>query len=190
MRGSTPRSPTMNISASVIDALLQEGHTYKQIRSVVSCSNSTISYRARRLGLQRPTSKYDWAAIQRFYNEGHNVKECMAQFGFSRAAWKDARNKGKIINKPQLIPLHEVLVDGRRTNSVQLKQRLIAAKLLEERCLWCRISEWRGVKLVLQLDHINGDSADNRLGNLRLLCPNCHSQTDTYCGKNVKNGGG
>lgn len=47
-------------------------------------------------------------------------------------------------------------------------------------CVWCGVSEWRGGKLVLHLDHANGVHNDNRLVNLRLLCPNCHSQTETY----------
>jgi hypothetical protein len=47
-------------------------------------------------------------------------------------------------------------------------------------CAWCAISKWRDQPLVLHLDHINGINNDNRLINLRLLCPNCHSQTDTY----------
>jgi len=50
-------------------------------------------------------------------------------------------------------------------------------------CAWCEISEWRGKRLVLHLDHINGINNDHRLSNLRLLCPNCHSQTDTYCNR-------
>jgi hypothetical protein len=51
-------------------------------------------------------------------------------------------------------------------------------------CAWCGIAEWRGQPLVLHLDHENGINNDNRRPNLRLLCPNCHSQTPTYCGRN------
>ncbi len=47
-------------------------------------------------------------------------------------------------------------------------------------CSWCGVVEWRGQPLVLHLDHINGIHNDNRFENLRLLCPNCHSQTPTY----------
>jgi hypothetical protein len=51
-------------------------------------------------------------------------------------------------------------------------------------CSYCGLGElWNGKALSLQLDHINGVFNDNRLENLRLLCPNCHSQTDTYAGK-------
>ena len=48
------------------------------------------------------------------------------------------------------------------------------------RCLWCGISEWRNAPLTLELDHINGNDKDNSYINLRILCPNCHSQTPTF----------
>ena len=64
----------------------------------------------------------------------------------------------------------------------RLVRRLLAMGW-QYRCTWCEISNWRGVPLVLHLDHINGISNDNRFINLRLLCPNCHSQTPTYCNR-------
>lgn len=73
------------------------------------------------------------------------------------------------------------------TNTNNLKQRLFRENILEEKCVLCgNNGTWMGKKLSLQLDHINGIHDDNRLENLRILCPNCHAQTDTFCGKNVK----
>lgn len=55
-------------------------------------------------------------------------------------------------------------------------------------CLVCGISEWQGKKITLELDHIDGNSSNNVRDNLRLLCPNCHSQTDTWRGRNINSG--
>jgi hypothetical protein len=65
-----------------------------------------------------------------------------------------------------------------------LKHRLLDEGVKEDKCEICGIEEWNGKKIVHQLDHINGNSRDHRLENLRVICPNCHSQTDTFCGKN------
>jgi HNH endonuclease len=77
----------------------------------------------------------------------------------------------------------EALLSARRNRS-HLKKRVLRLGLKEERCEHCGISEWRGLKLGLALHHVNGDGADNRIENLQLLCPNCHSQTETFAGRN------
>lgn len=64
------------------------------------------------------------------------------------------------------------------------KARLIREGLKENRCEICNITEWLGKPLNMQLHHKNGDGLDNRIGNLEFLCANCHSQTDTYGGRN------
>lgn len=66
------------------------------------------------------------------------------------------------------------------------KKALIKLGVFENVCAICGINDWLGKPLSLHLDHIDGDRKNNHLSNLRLICPNCHSQTDTYCGKNVK----
>lgn len=89
---------------------------------------------------------------------------------------------------PKKIPLDDLLVkgDGKYASS-RLRRRLIEEGRLKNKCVECgQGPEWFGEELTIQLDHINGDPTDNRIENLRLLCPNCHSQTKTFCGRNVK----
>lgn len=68
--------------------------------------------------------------------------------------------------------------------TLKLKKRLLKENMLDSICNECGISEWNGKEICLQLDHIDGNSHNHVFENLRLLCPNCHSQTDTYCGRN------
>lgn len=68
-------------------------------------------------------------------------------------------------------------------NTHTLKLRLIKEGLKEHKCEVCAITEWCGKPTPIQLDHIDGNNQNNQLENLRILCPNCHAQTDTYCGK-------
>ena len=90
------------------------------------------------------------------------------------------------ISKKQ-IPLNEILVENRNYKSSDLKKRLIKEGLKEDKCEICGcFNEWNGKPLTLQLDHINGNHSDNRLENLRVVCPNCHSQTETFSNKRAK----
>jgi 5-methylcytosine-specific restriction endonuclease McrA len=83
------------------------------------------------------------------------------------------------------MPLEVLLVADRpHTSRSHLKQRLLGEGLKKKRCERCGITMWRGRPLNMQFHHINGDGMDNRLENLELLCANCHSQTETYGGRN------
>lgn len=89
-------------------------------------------------------------------------------------------------NSHHVYATEEILVENSPYKNIPiLKKRLLKEGLLEYKCAICgNTGEWLGQPLTLQLDHINGDHFDHRLENLRLLCPNCHSQTETFSGKN------
>ena len=88
------------------------------------------------------------------------------------------------------IPLNEILVDNSKyNNNYRLKIRLIKENMLEYKCSGkncVNIGIWLGKPLSLQLDHINGINNDNRIDNLRIICPNCNAGLETFSGKNIK----
>ncbi len=99
-----------------------------------------------------------------------------------------ASNINNRFNKHNVKPLNEILVKDSYYSTNTLKLRLFKEGIKPYKCEKCGISEWNGEEISLQLHHINGDNTDNRLENLQVLCPNCHSQTDSYCGsKNMRN---
>jgi hypothetical protein len=168
--------------------LLAQGWTQARIAQHLGLARSTVAYHARRV--QPPDPKFrrrhDWEAIQRYYDEGHSITDCQARFGVSRKAVMDAAARGVVRTRPQAMPVQQLLI-GRR-NRAHLKARLVKLGLLADVCATCGATEWLGRPLSLQLHHRNGDPDDNRLENLQLLCPNCHSLTDNWGGRNKRRG--
>lgn len=180
--------PRPSEKRAAVATLRAQGLSYVEIARRLGLTKSTVAYHARRACLpadERFAKRYDWSVVQRAIDdEKASMRECMRRFGFSRDAWGKAVQRGDIVPREWRLPLDEVLAPGRKRSRGHVKKRLLRAGLKEDRCERCGINEWRGEKLSLHLHHINGDGHDNRLENLELLCPNCHSQTDTYGGRN------
>ena len=169
-----------------VASLLTEGLSRAEIARRLGLSKATVSYHARRLSAPvdgRCARRYDWPAIQRYYDHGHSVRDCQAQFGFSSRTWQAAVKRGAITARPAAMPIDELLVAGTYRGRHNLKRRLLEEGVKEPRCEDCGLTEWRDRPVSFALHHVNGDRHDNRLGNLKLLCPNCHSQTDNFSGR-------
>ena len=104
---------------------------------------------------------------------------------FRGQGWNRGDHSGLCASWRKKRDLKDILQEGTSYKTYDLKRRLIAEGLKEHKCEMCGITEWNGQPTPTELDHINGVRTDNRLENLRILCPNCHAQTKTYRGKNI-----
>lgn len=158
-----------------------------RVRFGIAYGAWAMALRRKRLNVHKAGDgrrRHDWQLVQEYYDQGHSFYACMKRFNFCRAAWHKAVRRGEIRPRPLGRPLHAVLAGGGSRRNVKL--RLLRAGVLTNRCTECGLSEWLGKPLVVQIDHINGIRNDHRLENLRMLCPNCHSQTATYGKRNSK----
>jgi hypothetical protein len=181
-----PRNPP-GVTREAVRELLEEGLSAREVARRLDIRKSTVAYHSRRFGIEpdrRFAMRYDWRAIRASYDSGLSVRECMLKFGFSSDAWSKAVARGDVTVRPRIRPLEEFLVAGRQIGRCNLKRRLLAEGLKENRCERCGLTEWNGEPLNMQLHHKDGDGTNNTLENLELLCPNCHAQTDTYGGRN------
>jgi hypothetical protein len=111
-------------------------------------------------------------------NNGSTLKRYLEKYEISTAHFTGHQRHNAI----KYVPVTEYLNSDRIIASSKLLYKLYREGLKEPRCEKCGITEWNGEKLTFQLHHRDGNHNNNTLENLQVLCPNCHSQTDNYCG--------
>lgn len=143
--------------------------------------------------------KYEWNLdlIKKAVKESVNLTEVLEKIGVPRrgnnsSTLKRLLKQNKIdyshftgrarYYKNSYIEAKEYLNNTKKIHSNKLKNKLLKENILENKCYNCGITQWQNKPIVLQLHHIDGNNTNNNLENLQLLCPNCHSQTDNYCG--------
>lgn len=135
----------------------------EELQEIVK-NNTSLSEVMRQLGYQSVTSQQP---ALREYLDKNNIDYSH----FKGYAW----NKGETTK--------EIISDFGVVNKRSIKEILLKER--PYKCERCGISEWLNEKITLQVHHIDGNNSHNTRDNLMLLCPNCHSQTDNWCHKNV-----
>lgn len=146
-----------------------------------------------------PISDLSKEQLEQFAKESTNWKELMIKCGYTnlgcRSYLKRKLDNLNIsishfsFNKSQKRYTHDEIFkeNSNYASMTNIKKKLINNFNWKYECSSCKLSEWMGQKIPIEIDHINGIHTDNRIENLRFLCPNCHALTDTYKGRNIKN---
>lgn len=152
--------------------------------------------------------KYTKELIENICRESSSYRQCLNKLGLKEAGGNyacikkkikeynidishfhhQAWNKGKK-NESRKRPIEDYLSNKYSIQSFRLKKRLIDENMFEHKCYRCNQSTWLDNPIPIELHHVNGNSNDNSLSNLELLCPNCHALTDNYRAKNKSRSG-
>lgn len=143
-----------------LEKLVKESYSYAEV--------------ARKLGMHSKGGNYN--TLRRYI-----IKWNIDTRHFISRGW----SKGQKLQNSRM-PLEFYLNNLKPISSWGLKKKLIEAGIKKNECEICGISEWNNKPISCQLHHKNGNNKDNRLENLQILCPNCHSQTDSYAGKKLR----
>ena len=138
-------------------------------------NNTSIAGSLKSLGLEASSGNRTWI-------KGKILELNIDTSHHTGQAWSKGKKIGNQCTKK--IELKDILVKNSTYQTNRLKKRLIAEGYKLHKCECCGNTEQNGKPIPLELHHKNGDHFDNRLENLEILCPNCHAQTDNYCGKN------
>lgn len=143
--------------------------------------------------------KYEWnlSEIERAVKESINFTEVLEKIGIPRQG-NNSKTLRNILDTNNIdyshftgrartyatsyVEAYEYLNTDKKIKPSKLKHKLIKENIIENKCDICGLTNWLDKPIVLQLHHIDGNPNNNSLENLQLLCPNCHSQTDNYCG--------
>jgi len=188
----------VNALGPIIQDDLRSGLSVRAIMHKHGCSGATVSYHRRKLGMPKmagASNRYDWALIRAAHDaEGLTHDQITARFGPNGASIAKAVIRGDLSKKPMRPKaLEAVMVKNSTYHRGNLKRQLLAGGYLinccyNTKCVLYGIVDpvWADEAITLHLDHINGVANDHRLENLRMLCPNCHSQTESFAGRNVR----
>jgi len=164
------RSSIWTTSKGMLQSIVNDSKSYKEILDKLEGDrySSGSSYYVR-LKQRLSDDDIDMSIFEE--NMRNNKKNCLYM----------------TLAKKNPIPNDIVFSSDSKTGRYSVKQRIINHNLIPYKCACCNVVDtYNGKPISLHLDHINGVNNDNRLENLRFLCPNCHSQTDTYAGKSRK----
>ena len=123
--------------------------------------------------------------LKPYYGNRQTIKKYIEYYNIDTSHFKfNITTNNNFIKKN----IKDILIENSNFNTTHLKERLYKEGLKNRICEICGQDEnWKNMKINLILDHINGINTDNRIENLRIVCPNCNAGLETHCGKNIKN---